>query len=450
MLLSAIFFWNRETRAFEFPCGFVSPTLLDIATITGLAPIGDKFVPKYYYTLAQALHLKKKICLSKLLLASLYTCLDEASESLFRESGPHNLSGPLWLLQLWLNAILEKKLSLTSSFAPVCELEGARLTTLTPRKHSVDNFSKYISTILNFDKFTEDLAPFIRPTLIGPSWLRHNNQVGNIFPDSVGMWFGFLSWDVILSGMRQKDVRIYPYQPQMFARKFGLFQMKPLPLRRKERIDADICVEKGDYNDVLDFILHLEKQLFLTPCTFSASFLVSKCFLRWWCEYYIDKIFNFDDFLKKLINSHLSSQGPKLSDTYKNRTIIYQFEKFFKVCYRPDNIDRTIFDASVSLSKMVQRNIRSKKVINPRGKTDFEKFCPKNIPPLPNARFGLVKHLSHPPWVKTLDPFYLERKEIPVKDQVTYTRCSVYDFPRGRWWPLCWVDNRNLPPGKCL
>nr|KYP56426.1 hypothetical protein KK1_002665 [Cajanus cajan]KYP56470.1 hypothetical protein KK1_002711 [Cajanus cajan] len=162
MLLSAIFFWNRETRAFEFPCGFVCPTLLDIVAITGLAPIGDRFhldafeeeisikeiliswdkktylvfitahmgqpgtpvstsehiaflmywlsacvfctpslqVPKYYYILAQALHSKKKICLSKLLLASLYTCLDEASESLFRESGPRNLSGPLWLLQL--------------------------------------------------------------------------------------------------------------------------------------------------------------------------------------------------------------------------------------------------------------------------------------------------------------------------------------------------------------
>nr|KYP64671.1 hypothetical protein KK1_019276 [Cajanus cajan] len=160
MLLSAIFFWNQETRAFEFPCGFVCPTLLDIVAITGLAPMGDRFhpdvfeeqipiketsiswdkktylafitahvgepgtlvstskhiaflmywlsacvfctpslqVPKYYYALAQALHLKKRICLSKLLLASLYTCLDEASESLFRESGPRNLSGPLWLL----------------------------------------------------------------------------------------------------------------------------------------------------------------------------------------------------------------------------------------------------------------------------------------------------------------------------------------------------------------
>nr|KYP44311.1 hypothetical protein KK1_034224 [Cajanus cajan] len=264
MLLSAIFFWNRDTRAFEFPCGFICPTLLDIAAITGLPLVGDRFypgafeeeisinelsitwdkktylafinahvgqpgtivspsehiaflmywlsacvfctpslqVPKYYYALAQALHLKKKICLGKLLLASLYTCLGEALESLSRESGPRNLSVPLWLLQLWLNAIFERKLSLTSTFVPACELEGARLTTLTPRKRLVDDFAVYIDAILNFSVFTEDLAPFIRPTLSGPSWLRRNNQVWSMTPDSLEMWSGFLSWDIIMLGMR--------------------------------------------------------------------------------------------------------------------------------------------------------------------------------------------------------------------------------------------------------
>nr|KYP50818.1 hypothetical protein KK1_027383 [Cajanus cajan] len=180
MLLSAIFFWNRETRAFEFPCGFVCPTLLDVAAIIGLAPTRDRLhpdlfeeeiliketsiswekktylafinahmgqgntpvstlehiaflmywlsacvfctpslqVPKYYYILAQALHLGKKIFLRKLLLASLYTCLDEASESLSRDSGPRNLSGPLWLVQLWLNAIFEKKTFFNLHFHP--------------------------------------------------------------------------------------------------------------------------------------------------------------------------------------------------------------------------------------------------------------------------------------------------------------------------------------------
>nr|KYP59082.1 hypothetical protein KK1_014510 [Cajanus cajan] len=304
-------------------CVFCTPSLQD---------------PKYYYILAQALHLQKKICLSKLLLASLYSSLDEASESLFLESGPRNLSGPLWLLQLWLNAILEKKLLLSSSFSPVCQLEGARLTTLTPRKRSIKNFAKYVQAFLSFSEFTKDLAPFIRSGLTWPSWLRENNQVRNISPDSVDMWFGILSWDVILSGMRQKDVRIYPYQPQLFAQQFGLCQMKPHLLRRKESIDVDICVKKGGYQDVLDFNLRPDKQLCLTPCTFSASFLVSKCFLRWLCKYYFDKIFTLDDFLKKLINSTLSSQSPKLPSTYKNRNIIYQFEQFFKVCYRPDNL----------------------------------------------------------------------------------------------------------------
>nr|KYP64361.1 hypothetical protein KK1_018957 [Cajanus cajan] len=384
-------------------------------------------IPKYYYVLAQALHSKKKICLSKLLLASLYTCLDEASESLSRESGPRNLSGPLWLLQLWLNAIFEKKLRLPSIPIPICELEGARLTTLTPRKRLVDNFEKYVRAILSFTEFTEDLAPFIRPNLIGPTWLRQNNQVGNISPSSTDMWFGFLSWDVIISGMRQKDVRLYPYQPQLFARQFGLCQMKPLPLRRKESIDADICVEEGNYEEVLEFILRLDKELKLTPSTFFPSFLVSKCYLRWWCYYIVDKLIDFDGFLKKLINSHLScSQGPNQLGTFKNRILIYQFEQFFKVCYRPDNVGRTIFDASVYLSKMIQRNIRSKKVINPKGKTNFEKICPKKIPHFPNALFSLAKYLSYPPWVKTLDPFYLDHKAIPVKDRVSFFFHVVY------------------------
>nr|KYP31535.1 hypothetical protein KK1_048077 [Cajanus cajan] len=260
MLLSEIFFWNRETRAFEFPCGFVCPTLLDIAVITGLTPLGDRFhpdvfedeisikdlsitwdkktylafinahveqprtpvstsehitflmywlsacvfctpslqVPKYYFSLAQALHLEKKVCLSKLLIASLYACLDEASKIPFRETGPQNLSGPLWLLQLWLNAIFEKKLSLTSTFTRTCDLEGTLLTTLTPRKYSVDNFEIYIKTILSFTEFSEDLAPFIRPTLTGPSWLRQNNQAWNIRLASVEIWARFLSWDVII------------------------------------------------------------------------------------------------------------------------------------------------------------------------------------------------------------------------------------------------------------
>lgn len=33
-------FWNRNLHALELPCGPVTPTLLDIAAITGLKPLG--------------------------------------------------------------------------------------------------------------------------------------------------------------------------------------------------------------------------------------------------------------------------------------------------------------------------------------------------------------------------------------------------------------------------
>nr|KYP43587.1 hypothetical protein KK1_034965 [Cajanus cajan] len=495
MLLSAIFFWNRETRAIEFSCGFVCPTLLDIAAIMGLKPLGDRYlpntleeeipmtetsivwdkkkysafvsahhgeegtpvtdsehiafllywlsacvfctpslqVPKYYYTLAQALHLKKKICLSKLLLASFYNCLDEASKSLFRETGPRNLTGPLWLLQLWLNAIFEKKLKLLPLQASIrYSLEGARLTALTPKKKSVDGFACYVQAILEFEEFSNDLAPFIRADLVGLSWLIGNNQVGQISQEMVKIWMGFLSWDLIFTGMKQRDVRVYPYQPQIFARQFGLCQIRPTPLFPKDRIDSDVCVEDVDYDGFLKFILTPSTQLNLTPCSFLPAFLVSNYYLRWWCSYYTDKMFSFEDFSRKLTNSPFSLQGPKISGIYDNRNIISQFKLYYRVCYRPENMFRTIFDATLSLTRMVQWNIRRNKVIDPQGQTTFAMFCPKDIPPLPNALFGLAKRLDYPPWVKTLDPSYEDNKNIPVKDRVTSTRCSVYDFPRDK------------------
>lgn len=40
MLLSALFFWERATNCFHVPFGVITPTLLDVAAITGLQPCG--------------------------------------------------------------------------------------------------------------------------------------------------------------------------------------------------------------------------------------------------------------------------------------------------------------------------------------------------------------------------------------------------------------------------
>nr|KYP72508.1 hypothetical protein KK1_005098 [Cajanus cajan] len=158
------------------------------------------------------------------------------------------------------------------------------------------------------------------------------------FVEMVEIWMGFLSWDLIFTGMKQRDGRVYPYQPQIFARQFGLCQLRPTPLFPKDRIDSDVCVEDVDYEGFLKFILTPSTQLNLTPCSFLPAFLVSKCYLRWWCDYYTDRMFSFEDFSRRLTNSPFSVHGPKISGIYDNRNIISQFELYYRVCYRPENI----------------------------------------------------------------------------------------------------------------
>lgn len=69
-----------------------------------------------YVTLASLLHEGKDVCLSKILLSSLYEYLGLTYKS-FKNSNwiPPNMAGPLWLLQLWLNVIYSPYFTAPSS-----------------------------------------------------------------------------------------------------------------------------------------------------------------------------------------------------------------------------------------------------------------------------------------------------------------------------------------------
>jgi len=45
MLIVAIHFWNISTNSLHLKCGMLTPTLLGVAAITGLKPIGETFDP---------------------------------------------------------------------------------------------------------------------------------------------------------------------------------------------------------------------------------------------------------------------------------------------------------------------------------------------------------------------------------------------------------------------
>ena len=65
----------------------------------------------YNYNLAQALHFEEDICLSEFLLASIYKVMEEAIEIMDTPRKRQHIVGPLWIVQLWLNAILANHLT---------------------------------------------------------------------------------------------------------------------------------------------------------------------------------------------------------------------------------------------------------------------------------------------------------------------------------------------------
>ncbi|RYR34076.1 hypothetical protein Ahy_A10g048793 [Arachis hypogaea] len=166
----ALYFWDETSHTFHTPYGMITPTLLDVAAITGLSPLGEEILTttrsttgvKYaidissttyqsfilnnrgqdgepvsdnehiafllywlsgvifcarniqveiaYVPLAVMLAEGKKLCLAKLFLARLYLTLDWITAHMRKKKRITNADGPVWFFQLWLSAIFESEL----------------------------------------------------------------------------------------------------------------------------------------------------------------------------------------------------------------------------------------------------------------------------------------------------------------------------------------------------
>ncbi|CAJ2642239.1 unnamed protein product [Trifolium pratense] len=200
MIIAALHFFEYSTSTFHFECGMMTPTLLDVAAITGLSPLGDTYDPsknsdtikfdfrnksysKYilenrktdnevsaeghvafltlwlsqYVFCTQSLQVAKKFIpmaiqlhecqqfnFARLILGCLYESMRDACEHLKRTSDGSTFlgAGPFWLLQLWLNATFHAELDL---FLPepfydesrAHQVEGTRLARLVPRERGL-------------------------------------------------------------------------------------------------------------------------------------------------------------------------------------------------------------------------------------------------------------------------------------------------------------------------
>lgn len=227
MLISSLYFWDNTHYTFHLPCGIATSTLFDMAII-GLKPTGhtydpdidsmdtiafsttraaysnhiahyhDKYiddvsdvehitflalwlshsifcskslqVAKKYLTLANQLHVGHDICLSEMILTSLYESLSDGVAQLknLGDKWYLLLSGPLWLLQLWLNATFEASLpnkGLVDEDAEEIKnrrVEGTRLAQLTPNDEGQalqPTFMDYIMMFAKLHVFTSSMAP---------------------------------------------------------------------------------------------------------------------------------------------------------------------------------------------------------------------------------------------------------------------------------------------------
>jgi hypothetical protein len=275
----------------------MTPTLFDVAAITGLRPTGPTFDPKYttvnhqfdfkvlsfsgflktfhdlssddvsheehiafltYWLshfvlctsslqvvkrlvpLAIMLHQGLDVALGRLILASLYDSLGQASDMLKKTDKGSQLafSGPIWLLQLWLNATFEPNFKLflpthMESSVASRQSEGARLALLRHRETNLTTrqlFTFYFKTLLEFDEITPKNTPFVKRA-IGPAWFRRPFPATNPNEeeDTNNIWSMFLNPTILSSrqGVERRHLGLVGYQPNLVARQFGLSQFRP-------------------------------------------------------------------------------------------------------------------------------------------------------------------------------------------------------------------------------
>ncbi|RYR26448.1 hypothetical protein Ahy_B02g060681 [Arachis hypogaea] len=196
MIGAVTYFWNRTTNNFHLPCGMIGMSLLDVAAIIGLpinlpdctpnmqpkrhynivptssysdfiahhmgkegtAVTDDEHVAflfywlnvivfcsrsvqmsKFFLPLDALLHEGNTLNLAKLLLGHVFKELSQFVHCL-RDNCLISTGGPLWLLQLWLNAIFEKYMTKPGGGATDKQhIEGFRLADYKPNfpKHTI-------------------------------------------------------------------------------------------------------------------------------------------------------------------------------------------------------------------------------------------------------------------------------------------------------------------------
>jgi hypothetical protein len=333
----------------------LTPTLLDVAAITGLSPTGDHFDPtktgdkielnykentfsKYiaenmgkegeevsheehvafltlwlshfvfcskslqvarmFIPMAQQIHEGRIFSLGRLLLATLYEAMGNASDAIkaSKDGSTVGIAGPMWLLQLWLNATFETELGLIvpSDYQKEVderEVEGQRLVRLAPRSLDQDTrrlFMRHMKMFLTFDKFLPRHAPFVERKY-GAAWFLEDFPAFD--PDNEEevneVWRAYLEQTVLSCriGDKSNQFGLVGYQPNCVARQFGMSQIRPKSFfETPDRMVMGTGITEKTYKKYMRMIANYEYTF--KPFEFKPSFYCTDGFSAWWNDYY--------------------------------------------------------------------------------------------------------------------------------------------------------------------
>jgi len=196
-------------------------------------------VSKGYKTLAIQLHEGRDICLSKLILGSLYESLNQAVTSIKEYQSGSNLiiPAPIWLFQLWLLATFRTKLKvfLPNDFQEEYNNRSNEGICLTMLRCENTN-SKELFTIAYEALFGCDvLTPSFSTRTCGPDWFTRKFPATKVEDkaETNALWQAYLTHTFLSSRASDKASNTYGlcgYQPNLVARQFGLVQPKPSSL----------------------------------------------------------------------------------------------------------------------------------------------------------------------------------------------------------------------------
>ncbi|RYR58554.1 hypothetical protein Ahy_A05g024378 [Arachis hypogaea] len=340
--------WNRTTNNFHLSCGMVGMSLLVVAAITGLPINSPECTPdmqsrrqykivwtssysdfighnmgaegkkitenehvaflfywlntilfysrsvqmsKLYLPLPALLHEGKVLNLAKLLLGHIFEELGQFVCDL-RDNKIISAGGPLWLLQLWLNAIFKNFMTKPESGNTDKQyIEGFRLSEFKPNfldAQSDEAVFSLFHSCKDFDNDQLNFTPFLRRNR-GPAWLDRL-----LFPDTneeseltYRSWANLLAVQVIpivLPSNKKERFKITLYAPYLTARQLGFSQAIPTPQPRNDDLFCLIVIiTQEDFNTCL--LKKQQRRDHFNFLIYERSSFITKFYFEWWTAY---------------------------------------------------------------------------------------------------------------------------------------------------------------------